>query len=70
LSQRGQRVFVLHYHSPSLCPGHTHYVRDEKEARAFVSNIETVCRYFFEEMGGMPGNPQDLPGWGRVAPSA
>jgi hypothetical protein len=60
LLQRGERIFVLHYHSPSLTPGHTPYVRNAAEARGFVENIETVCRFFLEDLGGMPGNPRDL----------
>ena len=60
LLKRGQRIFVLHYHSPSLSPGHTPYVRNEPEARAFIENLQTVCRYFFTEIAGLPGNPNDL----------
>jgi hypothetical protein len=60
LLARGQRMFVLHYHSPSLSPGHTPYVRSAEDGRAFVARLETVCRYFFEKVGGVPGYPQDL----------
>ncbi len=56
---RGCRTFVLHYHSPSLAK-HTPYVRDETELRLFLKNLEAVCHFFFEELGGMPGNPADL----------
>jgi hypothetical protein len=60
LLQRGQRIFVMHYHSPSLSPGHTPYVRNDADARGFIDNIEAVCRFFLEDLGGMPGNPRDL----------
>lgn len=60
LIQRGYRTFVLHYHSPSLSPGHTPYVRTDADLTAFLGNIEAVCRSFFEDLGGMPGNPADL----------
>ena len=60
LLRRGQRMFVLHFHSPSLAAGHTPYVRDEAERAAFLDRIDTVCRWFFEELGGMPGRPWDL----------
>jgi hypothetical protein len=60
LLRRGHRLFVLHFHSPSLAAGHTPYVRSEAERVAFLERIEVVCRWFFEELGGMPGRPWDL----------
>jgi hypothetical protein len=60
LLRRGHRLFVLHFHSPSLVAGHTPYVRTEADRAAFLSRIETVCRWFFEELGGVPGRPWDL----------
>jgi glycosyltransferase involved in cell wall biosynthesis len=56
---RGYRTFTLHYHSPSLAK-HTPYVTSEAELKAFLLNLETVCQFFFETLGGMPGNPADL----------
>jgi len=56
----GCRRFVLHYHSPSLSPGNTPYARDRTGAETVVTRLETVCRFFFEEMGGIPGYPRDL----------
>jgi hypothetical protein len=56
---RGYRTFTLHYHSPSLAM-HTPYVTSEAELKAFLVNLETVCRFFFDTLGGMPGNPADL----------
>jgi hypothetical protein len=58
--RRGNWLFVMHYHSPSLSPGHTPYVRSAKDADRFVQCIREVCRFFFEEVGGMPGYPPDL----------
>jgi hypothetical protein len=63
LVARGERTFVLHYHSPSLA-GLTHYVRNPAEVADFLANIETVFDYFVGTLGGLPGNPADL-----VAPS-
>jgi len=60
LLRRGHRMFVLHFHSPSLAAGHTPYVRNEAERAAFLERIELVCRWFFEELGGLPGRPWDL----------
>jgi hypothetical protein len=60
LLRRGHRLFVLHFHSPSLAAGHTPYVRTEAERAAFLARIDAVCRWFFEELGGVPGRPWDL----------
>ena len=59
MAARGCRTFTLHYHSPSLGK-HTPYVTSEAELKAFLLNLETVCRFFFETFGGLPGNPADL----------
>ena len=56
---RGYRTFALHYHSPSLSM-HTPYVRSEEELKTFLRGLEDVCRFFFETVGGLPGNPADL----------
>jgi hypothetical protein len=58
--KRGHRQFVLHYHSPSLSPGNTPYATDQSGARTVITRLEQVCRYFFEEVGGIPGYPRDL----------
>jgi hypothetical protein len=48
----GRSFFTLTYHSPSLEPGHTPYVRDTADLRDFLGSIETVLRYFREELDG------------------
>jgi hypothetical protein len=58
--KRGCRRFVLHYHSPSLSPGNTPYARDRTGAETLVQRLQQVCRMFFEEIGGVPGHPNDL----------
>jgi glycosyltransferase involved in cell wall biosynthesis len=60
LHRRGRRAFVLHYHSPSLLAGNTPYVRTPADLADFLSRLKDVCRFFFEELGGVPGNPRDL----------
>ncbi len=52
MASRGHRLFSLTYHSPSLAPGHTPYVRDEADLAAFLANIEKVLTYFRDELGG------------------
>lgn len=52
MARRGHRIFSLTYHSPSLEPGHTPYVRDEAGLARFLGDIERVLTYFRDEMGG------------------
>ena len=49
---RGHRTFSLTYHSPSLEPGHTPYVRSDAELAGFLSSIEQVLTYFRDRLGG------------------
>lgn len=46
LLARGQRTFSLTYHSPSLAPGHTPYVRSEADLARFLQTIEQVLAHF------------------------
>lgn len=48
----GVRVFTMTYHSPTLQPGNTPYVRTEEDLTAFLANIESVLRFFRDTMGG------------------
>lgn len=57
---RRHASFVLHYHSPSLAAGFTPYAQTEAEADRIVERLDAVCRFFFDELGGVPGYPQDL----------
>jgi hypothetical protein len=52
LVKKGQSVFTLVYHSPSLVPGNTPYVRSETELAAFIATIEQVLTYFRDVIGG------------------
>lgn len=52
LAERGQRVFTLVYHSPSLAPGNTPYVRSEEQLAAFLATIEQVLTHFRDRLGG------------------
>ena len=60
LLQAGTRCFGLSYHSPSLVPGHTPYVRDGGELAEFLRRIEAYCEFFFTECGGTPSTPDEL----------
>jgi hypothetical protein len=48
----GRSFFTLSYHSPSLAPGNTPYVRTEADLADFLIRIETVLLYFRDELGG------------------
>lgn len=50
----GHRVFVFTYHSPSLSPGNTPYVRSEDELSAFLDRFRRYFDFFTGELGGRP----------------
>jgi len=52
MAARGHRLFSLTYHSPSLEPGHTPYVKSEADLTRFLESIETVLAFFRDEIGG------------------
>ena len=60
LLREGQRVFNFTYHSPSLAPGNTPYVRDDAELRAFLRRIEEYLGFFLGEVGGRPATPFEV----------
>ena len=55
----GVRTFSMTFHSPSLKPGCTRYVRSEAERDAFLRTIGKYCDFFFGPFGGVPGTPVD-----------
>jgi phosphatidylinositol alpha-1,6-mannosyltransferase len=52
LLARGQRLFMLQYHSPSLAPGNTPYVRNERDLDAFLGRLSGYLSFFREELDG------------------
>lgn len=54
---RGQRLFVLSLHSPSVEPGHTPYVRDEAAAAALLAALDGFLRVFMTDLGGVATDP-------------
>ena len=54
----GVRTFSLTFHSPSVVPGHTPYVRSQADLDAFLSCIERYFLFFFGEAGGVPSTPE------------
>lgn len=48
----GCQVFSLTYHSPSLTPGHTPYVRNAAELERLVASVHDYCAWFRDRVGG------------------
>ena len=53
LLQQGQTVFTITYHSPSLEPGNTPYVRSGTDLSRFLAWLEGYFEFFFGELGGV-----------------
>jgi hypothetical protein len=52
LARAGRTTFVMAYHSPSLAPGHTPYVRSQEDLDAFLATIDQVLGWFQSALGG------------------
>jgi hypothetical protein len=74
LLTRGNRTFVFSYHSSSLLPGSTHYVRSLSELSGFLRRIEEFLEFFIGEVGGVSMTPSQflaaLPGVRPPRPAA
>lgn len=60
LLKRGERIFTLNYHSPSLVPGNTPYVRSDRDLAEFLDRISGFLSFFREELGGIFLTVQEL----------
>ena len=56
----GNRIFVLSYHSPTLAPGNTPYVRDEAGLQEFLSVLDRYCEYFMTSCGGLGSTMDEI----------
>ncbi|MCB8747169.1 polysaccharide deacetylase family protein [Rhodoferax sp. U2-2l] len=52
LYDQGCRFFGLTYHSPSLVPGNTPYVRSQEDLTKFLSVLDDYITFFLNEFGG------------------
>ena len=57
LRARGQCLFALSLHSPSVEPGNTPYVRSERELQAFLATLDGFLRFFMTTLRGVPTDP-------------
>ncbi len=60
MKTEGHKVFVLTYHSPSLEPGNTPYVRTQADLEAFLRWLEEFYDFFTTEIGGECVSWRDL----------
>lgn len=54
LVSRGQRFFTLSFHSPSVEPGHTPYVRSRQDLEVFLRTLDQFLEFFVTRVGGHP----------------
>ena len=59
LIARGERILMVSYHSPSLEPGHTPYVRTADDLADFLDRID---RFLDHALGSLGGRPTTLAG--------
>ncbi|MBV9481333.1 MAG: WalW protein [Acidobacteria bacterium] len=60
LLNRERRVFVLSYHSSSLLPGNTEYVRSADDLGRFLATLAAYLQFFSEELSGTFMTPTEL----------
>jgi hypothetical protein len=59
---RGHKVFVLTYHTPSLVPGNTPYVRNNEDLVRFLRWLDEIYGFFTTEIGGRCATWRDVHG--------
>lgn len=60
LHAQGLRVFGLAFHSPSLEPGNTPYVRSQRELDSFIGRCRQFLDWFVNDFGGSPSDPLEI----------
>jgi hypothetical protein len=60
LLANGDRIFTLAFHSTSLTPGSTPYVKDEAQLAKFYAWLEAYFGFFRDEIGGVFMTPRAL----------
>lgn len=56
----GHKVFNLSFHSPSLAPGHTPYVRTQDDHDRFLATLDAYFDHFLGARGGQAGTLSDV----------
>ena len=52
LLAQGTRILTLSYHSPSMEPGNTPYVRTERDLSVFIDRVSGFLAFWRDEVGG------------------
>lgn len=60
LIDRGLDVFSFSFHSPSLKPGCTPYVRDKKDLQLFLQTMRCYFHFFLNELHGVALTPWEV----------
>ena len=60
LYDKGVRTFTWSFHSPTVMPGTTSYVTNEKELKKFLDSFHQYFDYFFNTMIGVATTPTKL----------
>ena len=60
LYDKGVRTFTWSFHSPTVMPGTTSYVTNEKELEYFLDSFHRYFDFFFNSMNGVATTPTKL----------
>jgi hypothetical protein len=60
LIKNGVTILTLSFHSPSLLPGSTPYVKDKKDLKNFLLSIREYLHFFKEECRGTFMTPEEI----------
>jgi hypothetical protein len=56
----GVRVFVFSFHSPSVMPGGTPYVRSQSDLDRFLDKCRRYFDFFMKELNGVTMTPLEI----------
>jgi len=57
LYRKGVRTFTWSFHSPTVMPGTTPYVKNEQDVKNFLDSFHQYFDFFFTTMGGVATTP-------------
>jgi hypothetical protein len=60
LYRDGLRIFSLSFHSPSVEPGHTPFVRTSRDLDDFLRSLRAFLSYFMGEFNGVARSPLEV----------
>lgn len=60
LAAQGQKIFCISFHSPSLEPGNTPYVRTEQDLENLYGWLREVLDFLMGTVGARPATPFDI----------